>query len=383
MRKSSKIVEIPVESPIEASQPPPRRSSISAADARRTSAAGVSDARRPSISREEVVVEANAPSVASARAMFLAKSAAKEDPKAKVTRRTSVAVMSAPAVQPATSPTKAFAPAASNRLTIAIPAQPEPVSPSKPEKRPSTVIEESPLPSMGKAKAFMEKFVPPSSSPSQESKAARSATVGNPMRLGRQATVATSSAAARPLSSAKSRDSIMAPAPAVQDATPKFVPVQTHTAPSAATRQPSSGNVIVEASELPAANKAKAFQEKPSATHVQDDATAMRLARSATIGSRPKSVVVKGNQMGCGVCNQPVFQMEKLEADGVTYHKRCFRCAVCNKAVSLSGFAALEGKVYCKPHFKQLFALKGNYNEGFGTEQHKNKWNHSSGNTDV
>ena len=81
--------------------------------------------------------------------------------------------------------------------------------------------------------------------------------------------------------------------------------------------------------------------------------------------------------------------MEKLEADNVIYHKKCFRCAVCNKAISVGGFAALEGKVcspgscesecypqqvYCKPHFKQLFQLKGNYNEGFGTEPHKNKW---------
>jgi hypothetical protein len=81
--------------------------------------------------------------------------------------------------------------------------------------------------------------------------------------------------------------------------------------------------------------------------------------------------------------------MEKLDADGVTYHKKCFRCAVCNKAISVGGYAALEGKVpwstsfltwahqrlvYCKPHFKQLFQLKGNYNEGFGSEPHKNKW---------
>ena len=37
--------------------------------------------------------------------------------------------------------------------------------------------------------------------------------------------------------------------------------------------------------------------------------------------------------------------MEKLEADNVIYHKKCFRCAVCNKAISVGGFAALEGKV--------------------------------------
>ncbi len=31
-------------------------------------------------------------------------------------------------------------------------------------------------------------------------------------------------------------------------------------------------------------------------------------------------------------------------------------------------------QVYCKAHFKQLFKAKGNYSEGFGEEQHKNKW---------
>jgi len=40
----------------------------------------------------------------------------------------------------------------------------------------------------------------------------------------------------------------------------------------------------------------------------------------------------------------------------------------------LGNYAALKGVYYCKPHFKQLFALKGNYDEGFGHEQHKKKW---------
>lgn len=76
----------------------------------------------------------------------------------------------------------------------------------------------------------------------------------------------------------------------------------------------------------------------------------------------------------CIVCTKAVYALEKLEADGNTYHKKCFRCAHCNNAVSLGGYAALQGKIYCKPHFKQLFKSKGNYNEGFGSEQHKMKW---------
>lgn len=41
---------------------------------------------------------------------------------------------------------------------------------------------------------------------------------------------------------------------------------------------------------------------------------------------------------------------------------------------SAGTYASLHGTIYCKPHFKQLFKLKGNYDEGFGREQHKAKW---------
>lgn len=40
----------------------------------------------------------------------------------------------------------------------------------------------------------------------------------------------------------------------------------------------------------------------------------------------------------------------------------------------LGNFAALAGVYYCKPHLKQLFKEKGNYDEAFGREQHKKKW---------
>ena len=41
---------------------------------------------------------------------------------------------------------------------------------------------------------------------------------------------------------------------------------------------------------------------------------------------------------------------------------------------SVGTYAALQGIIYCKVHFKQLFKIKGNYDEGFGREQHKTKW---------
>lgn len=33
-----------------------------------------------------------------------------------------------------------------------------------------------------------------------------------------------------------------------------------------------------------------------------------------------------------------------------------------------------KNRLYCLPHFKRLFISKGNYDEGFGDDQHKKKW---------
>lgn len=76
----------------------------------------------------------------------------------------------------------------------------------------------------------------------------------------------------------------------------------------------------------------------------------------------------------CFVCGKVVYPMEKVEVEGTVYHKFCFKCETCKRTLSLGNFAALQGKLYCKPHLKQLFKLKGNYDEGFGREQRKADW---------
>ena len=40
-------------------------------------------------------------------------------------------------------------------------------------------------------------------------------------------------------------------------------------------------------------------------------------------------------------------------------------------------FTSNRGVLFCKPHFKQLFKLKGNYDEGFGYETQKREWEKS------
>ena len=76
----------------------------------------------------------------------------------------------------------------------------------------------------------------------------------------------------------------------------------------------------------------------------------------------------------CQVCKRTVYQLERLQADEKVYHKSCFRCSHCKKVVGLGTYAANKGEIFCKTHFKMLFKIKGNYDEGFGREQHKAKW---------
>lgn len=56
--------------------------------------------------------------------------------------------------------------------------------------------------------------------------------------------------------------------------------------------------------------------------------------------------------------------MERIVADEKVFHKNCMKCKQCSKTLSLGNYAALNGVYYCKPHFKQLFAAKGNYSTG-------------------
>jgi hypothetical protein len=108
--------------------------------------------------------------------------------------------------------------------------------------------------------------------------------------------------------------------------------------------------------------------------------TSSNIKRSLSLNPRtrvkPTMPGAEPNNDVCIVCAKRVYLTERLVEDGRLYHKTCFKCEQCKKTLVPGGFAALDGRLFCKPHFKQLFALKGNYNEGFGTQQHKHKWTH-------
>lgn len=56
-----------------------------------------------------------------------------------------------------------------------------------------------------------------------------------------------------------------------------------------------------------------------------------------------------------------VIDIDQITMEGESYHKPCFKCARGGCALTHSSYAALDGVLYCKHHFAQLFLEKGNY----------------------
>ena len=57
--------------------------------------------------------------------------------------------------------------------------------------------------------------------------------------------------------------------------------------------------------------------------------------------------------------------------EGESFHKSCFKCAHGGCPLTHSSYAALDGILYCKHHFAQLFMEKGNYNHVLKAATHK------------
>ncbi|RAL44389.1 hypothetical protein DM860_011666 [Cuscuta australis] len=74
------------------------------------------------------------------------------------------------------------------------------------------------------------------------------------------------------------------------------------------------------------------------------------------------SSVFSGTQEKCATCNKTVYPLEKVTVDGYYFHQNCFKCSHGGCKLTTSSYAALDGLLYCKPHFSQLFKEKGSYN---------------------
>ncbi|XP_057980076.1 LIM domain-containing protein PLIM2c-like [Malania oleifera] len=69
----------------------------------------------------------------------------------------------------------------------------------------------------------------------------------------------------------------------------------------------------------------------------------------------------------CKACDKTVYFVDLLSADGATYHKSCFKCSHCRGTLVMSNYSSMDGVLYCKPHFEQLFKESGNFSKNFQT----------------
>ncbi|KAG6536861.1 hypothetical protein ZIOFF_001937 [Zingiber officinale] len=65
-----------------------------------------------------------------------------------------------------------------------------------------------------------------------------------------------------------------------------------------------------------------------------------------------------GTQDKCKACEKTVHFIELVRADGVPFHKTCFRCSHCKGTLSISNYSSVDGILYCKPHFEQIFKTR-------------------------
>ncbi|KAL9142035.1 hypothetical protein ABFS82_14G142300 [Erythranthe guttata] len=83
------------------------------------------------------------------------------------------------------------------------------------------------------------------------------------------------------------------------------------------------------------------------------------------------SAMFSGTQDKCPACDKIVYPLEKVTMEGESFHKSCFKCAHGGCPLTHSSYAALDGILYCKVHFQQLFMEKGNYQHVLNSTNHK------------
>src|SRR3989338_3476376 len=65
----------------------------------------------------------------------------------------------------------------------------------------------------------------------------------------------------------------------------------------------------------------------------------------------------------CPTCSKKVYFAEKISALGKDYHKLCFKCKQCKKALEPAKFSEHDSCLYCKSCYGSVIGLKG---YGFG-----------------
>uniref|UniRef100_UPI00358EFA7D uncharacterized protein isoform X1 n=1 Tax=Myxine glutinosa TaxID=7769 RepID=UPI00358EFA7D len=129
------------------------------------------------------------------------------------------------------------------------------------------------------------------------------------------------------------------------------------------------GEPQAESSRIPSLRERVAMYQAAITESSADKKLLPGMSSSSTVGAyqqvKQRFGFTKREGEYCKGCSEKVYWADRLAVDNNTYHKSCFRCHHCWNKLSLGNFAAAEGFVFCHPHFKQLFCVKGNYKDGF------------------
>ncbi|XP_059829963.1 cysteine and glycine-rich protein 3 isoform X1 [Hypanus sabinus] len=75
-----------------------------------------------------------------------------------------------------------------------------------------------------------------------------------------------------------------------------------------------------------------------------------------------------GGGAKCAACDKTVYHAEEIQCNNRSFHKTCFVCMTCRKALDSTTMAAHEAEIYCKSCYGKKYGPKGyGYGQGAGT----------------
>lgn len=71
-------------------------------------------------------------------------------------------------------------------------------------------------------------------------------------------------------------------------------------------------------------------------------------------------VTMKSLSGSCANCPKPLYDLEKVDFQGKSYHKSCFKCSVCSNPIRIIKSAqSIRGEPFCEDHYKQKLLDSG------------------------
>lgn len=104
--------------------------------------------------------------------------------------------------------------------------------------------------------------------------------------------------------------------------------------------------------------KSGELKQKVSVKSSSHKFEALQKKNAHSVKTQRQDEVVKEVKQNCRLCDKIVYKMEEIKAQNSIWHSHCFKCDQCGKQLSVDTYQSHEGTLYCKPHYKLLFAPK-------------------------